>query len=167
MINRAVLTGRLTADPELRSTNTGVNVTRFTIAVDKQARAGEKPQANFIDIVAWRQTAEFVCRYFHKGSMIGIDGTIDTNRYEDRNGNKRTSFEIIAEKVSFCGSKSQNDNNTDNRQQSKQTAANARNNARDQKNARNNAQNARQTRPNYNNYDNDCWWEDEEPPYGH
>ena len=178
MINSAILMGRLTADPELRSTNTGINVTRFTIAVDKRTRAGEERQANFFNIVAWRQTAEFVCRYFQKGSMIAVRGPIDTNRYEDRDGNKRTSFEIVADEVSFCGSKAEGDKNTDNRQKGVQAATNAHNNARDPKNAQNarrNAQSNKDTQKNArysdsredDSYDvNDCWWEDE-PPYGY
>ena len=108
MINTAILMGRLTADPELRTTNTGVAVTRFAVAVDRRfQRAGEDRQADFINVVAWRQTAEFVSRYFHKGSMIAVRGSIQTNRYEDRDGNKRTSFEVVADEVSFCGSKAE------------------------------------------------------------
>lgn len=109
MLNCAVLMGRLVADPELRTTNTGVSVTSFTIAVDKNfVRQGEDRQADFIDIVAWRNTAEFVCKYFHKGSMIAVQGSIQTRNYEDKSGNKRKSTEIIADNVSFCGAKSEN-----------------------------------------------------------
>jgi len=106
MLNCAVIMGRLTADPELRTTNTGLSVTSFTVAVDRSfVKAGEERQADFINVVAWRNTAEFVTRYFHKGSMIAVQGPIQTRNYEDKQGNKRTAFEIVASDVSFCGSK--------------------------------------------------------------
>ncbi len=109
MINCAVIMGRLAADPELRQTQTGVYVTSFAVAVDRSfVRQGEERQADFIDVVAWRQTAEFVTKYFQKGSMIAISGTIQTRSYEDKNGNKRKAFEIVADNVSFCGSKNEN-----------------------------------------------------------
>lgn len=109
MLNNAVIMGRLTADPELKTTNNGNNVTSFTVAVD---RAFHRDQTDFINVVAWRQTAEFVTRYFHKGSMIAVQGSIQTRKYQDRNGNSRTAFEIVADQVSFCGSK--NESNTGN-----------------------------------------------------
>ena len=91
MINNVVLMGRLVATPELRSTGTGVSVASFTIAVDRAyAKQGEQRQADFIDCVAWRNTAEFITRYFQKGSMIAITGNIQTRTYEDKNGIKRT-----------------------------------------------------------------------------
>lgn len=106
MLNVAVITGRLTADPEVRSTPSGVSVCRFTVAVDrKYTKEGEQRQADFIDILAWRQTAEFVGKYFQKGQMIAIQGSIQTGSYE-KDGIKRRTFEIVAENVSFCGSKS-------------------------------------------------------------
>lgn len=108
MLNSVVLMGRLVADPELKTTSTGVNVTSFSIAVDRDyARQGEARQADFINIVAWRSTADFITKYFRKGQMIAIQGSIQTRSYEDRNGNKRTAFEVIADKVNFCGSKSE------------------------------------------------------------
>lgn len=111
MLNCAVIMGRLTADPELRTTNTGISVTSFTVAVDRSfVRAGEQRQADFINVVAWRQTADFVTRYFHKGSMIALQGSIQTRNYEDKNGNKRTAVEIVASEVSFCGGKNENNN---------------------------------------------------------
>lgn len=107
MINCAVIMGRLVADPELRTTATGVSVTSFCVAVDRSyVKPGEERQADFINVVAWRQTADFVTRYFHKGSMIAVQGSIQTRSYEDKNGAKRTAVEIIADNVSFCGSKS-------------------------------------------------------------
>ncbi len=107
MLNCAVIMGRLTADPELRQTPSGVSVTRFTVAVDRgYVKAGEERKADFINVVAWRQTAEFVTRYFSKGSMIAVQGSIQTGSYE-KDGVKRSTFEIIADNVSFCGSKNE------------------------------------------------------------
>ena len=108
MVNCAVIMGRLVADPELRTTSNGISVTSFAVAVDRGfVRQGEERQADFIDIIAWRQQAEFICKYFRKGSMIAIQGKIQTRTYEDRNGNKRKAVEIVADNVSFCGSKSE------------------------------------------------------------
>ncbi|MCR5522106.1 MAG: single-stranded DNA-binding protein [Clostridia bacterium] len=111
MLNCAAIMGRLTADPELHTTNTGISVTSFTVAVDRNfVRQGEERQADFVDVVAWRQTAEFICKYFHKGSMIAVQGSIQTGNYEDRNGNKRKRTEISADNVSFCGSRNDSGN---------------------------------------------------------
>ena len=108
MLNCAVIMGRLTADPELRQTPNGVAVTTFTVAVDRGfIRQGEERKADFINVVAWRQTAEFVSRYFTKGSMIAVQGSIQTRTYDDKNGLKRYVVEIVADNVSFCGSKSE------------------------------------------------------------
>ncbi len=106
MLNVAVIMGRLVADPELRHTPNDIAVTSFTVAVDRAyARQGTERQADFIDVVAWRQQAEFVCRYFTKGQMIAVTGSIQTRTYEDRQGNKRKAVEIQADRVSFTGSK--------------------------------------------------------------
>lgn len=105
MFNLVVLTGRLTADPELKTTPTGVSVTTFSIAVSRRYKAGEENQADFINIVAWRQTAEFITKYFQKGSMIGIEGSIQTRRYTDKDGKTRNVFEVIANNVQFVESK--------------------------------------------------------------
>lgn len=107
MVNSAVIMGRLTADPELRTTNSGLSVTSFTVAVD---RAYDREKTDFINVTAWRQTADFVTKFFRKGSMIAIQGHIETRNYEDKNGNKRTAVEIIADNVSFCGDKANKDN---------------------------------------------------------
>ncbi len=116
MINCAVIMGRLTADPELRTTSNGISVTSFTVAVDRSyVRAGEERQADFINVTAWRQTADFVTRYFRKGSMIAVQGSIQTRSYEDKNGNKRTATEIIADNVSFCGSRNSDNAGQQNR----------------------------------------------------
>ena len=108
MLNCVTLMGRLTADPEVRTTTTGKSVCTFSIAVDRSfARAGEQRQTDFITIVAWENQANFISRYFSKGSMIAIQGSIQTRAYEDKSGNKRTAFEVIAREVSFCGSKAE------------------------------------------------------------
>ena len=104
MFNIVILTGRLTADPELKTTPSNISVTSFSIAVNRRYRAGEE-QADFINIVAWRQTAEFICKYFKKGSMIGIEGSIQTRKYTDRNGNNRTAFEVVANNAQFVEAK--------------------------------------------------------------
>ena len=110
MLNCAVVMGRLVADPEVRQTPSGVSVCRFTVAVDRSyVKQGEQRQADFIDILAWRQTAEFVGKYFQKGSMIAVQGSIQTGSYE-KDGIKRRTFEIVADNVSFCGSKSEGGN---------------------------------------------------------
>lgn len=105
MFNLVVLTGRLTADPELKTTPNGISVTSFSIAVSRRYRSGETAETDFINIVAWRQSAEFVCKYFTKGSMIGIEGSIQTRKYTDKNGNNRTAFEVVANNVQFVESK--------------------------------------------------------------
>lgn len=108
MLNCAIIMGRLTADPELRTTTNGTSVTSFTVAVDRAyQKSGEERQTDFINVVAWRQTAEFVTRYFHKGSMIAVQGSIQTRNYEDKNGQKRTAVDVVADNVSFCGSKAE------------------------------------------------------------
>ena len=108
MINVAVIMGRLTADPELKTTPNGVSVTTFTVAVDRNyAPQGQERKTDFINVVAWRQTAEFVTKWFRKGQMIAVQGSIQTRNYEDRKGNKRTAVEIVADQVSFTGSKAE------------------------------------------------------------
>ena len=102
MLNRAILMGRLVADPELRQTPNGVSVTAFRIAVN---RTYNRELTDWIDIVAWRQQAEFVSKYFQKGSMIVVEGSIQTRNYEDKNGNKRTAVEVVADQVHFAESK--------------------------------------------------------------
>lgn len=108
MLNVAIIMGRLTADPELRTTPSGVTVVRFRVAVDRRfQKQGAEKQTDFINVVAWRQNAEFVSRYFQRGSMIAVRGSIRMDNYEDKDGNKRTSFEVVADEVSFCGSKAE------------------------------------------------------------
>lgn len=107
MFNTVILTGRLTANPELRKTTTGVSVVSFTIAND--TGYGDNKKTNFINIVAWRQTAEFVVNYFLKGHLIGIEGSIQTRKYTDKDGNNRTVFEVVANNVQFVEGKKNND----------------------------------------------------------
>ena len=108
MINTVALMGRLTYEPELKTTTSGVSVLRFQIACDRNyQRSGTERQADFIDCVAWRQTAEFISRYFHKGSMIAVDGSIQTSNYTDKNGENRKSVEVVINNASFCGSKAE------------------------------------------------------------
>lgn len=108
-MNNVSLIGRLTADPELRTTQSGLSVTRFNIAVDRQftKEDGEK-QTDFISIQAWRKTAEFICKYFSKGQKIALTGAIQTGSYTDKDGNKRYTFDVIANNVEFCEPKKEN-----------------------------------------------------------
>lgn len=106
MLNVIALMGRLVADPELRHTPNGIATCTFRIAVERSfVRQGEERKADFIDIVVWRQTAEFVCRYFHKGNMIAVNGSLQTRSYEDKTGVKRTAYEVLADNVHFAESK--------------------------------------------------------------
>ena len=106
MLNAVAIMGRLVADPELRTTPAGANVCQFRIACDRDfAKQGAQRQADFIDIVAWRSQADFVSRYFQKGSLIAIKGRVQTNSYKDKNGNNRTSVAVVADTINFAGSK--------------------------------------------------------------
>ncbi len=100
-MNKVVLLGRLAADPELRQTGNGISVTSFTIAVDRQYSKGADRQTDWIDIVAWRNTAEFVCKYFQKGSPIIVEGSLQTRLWEDKAGQKRKSVEVQADNIEF------------------------------------------------------------------
>ena len=104
MLNVVALMGRLTADPELRYTQgSNIPVTTFTLAVDRSyVKQGTERQADFIDIVAWRSTAEFVSRYFRKGQLVAVQGSIQTRSYEDKQGIKRKAFEIVDDSVHFA-----------------------------------------------------------------
>lgn len=106
MLNHVVLMGRLTADPELRTTPNGTSCCSFTLAVERNYSAkGEERQTDFIRIVAWRNTAEFIGKYFEKGQLIALEGSIQTRQYKDKQGNNRTAFEVIAQSVYFAESK--------------------------------------------------------------
>ncbi|HPR39829.1 MAG TPA: single-stranded DNA-binding protein [Oscillospiraceae bacterium] len=100
-MNRVVLLGRLAADPELRTTGTGISVCSFTIAVDRPYTKASERQTDWIDIVAWRNTAEFICKYFQKGKPIIIEGTLQTRNWEDKSGQKRKSVEVVADNAEF------------------------------------------------------------------
>lgn len=107
MLNKAILNGRLTKAPELKQTNSGKSVCGFTIAVD---RSRDREKTDFVPIVVWGKTAEFVNQWFGKGDLITIVGRIEVRNYEDKNGNKRTATEVIAEEALFGGSKSSTGN---------------------------------------------------------
>ncbi len=104
MLNRVILMGRLVSDPELKNTTSGISVTSFRIAVDRSyVKAGAERQADFFDIVAWRNTAEFVCRNFSKGALIAVDGQLQSRQYQAKDGTNRTVVEVVADNVSFTG----------------------------------------------------------------
>ncbi len=105
MLNCVTLIGRLTAEPELKTTTSGKEVCAFTIAVDRSYSPDGKRKTDFINIVAWQNNAKFVADYFRKGQMIALVGAIQTRTYEDKKGVKRTITEVVAKEVSFCGSK--------------------------------------------------------------
>lgn len=108
MLNRAIIMGRITANPELRQTQGGVSVLSFTVAVDRRfTNPNGERQADFIYCVAWRHTAEFISKYFVKGQMIAIDGVLQSRNYVDKNGNNRSVIEVVVENASFCGSKAE------------------------------------------------------------
>jgi single-strand DNA-binding protein len=109
-MNSVNLTGRLVANPELKTTDSGIEVTNFRIAVNKDyAKKGEERKADFFEIVAWRQTAVFVCRYFHKGDGIGVVGKLQTRTYQAKDGTNRYVVEVVADNVEFPLSNSKTD----------------------------------------------------------
>ncbi|MBP3359520.1 MAG: single-stranded DNA-binding protein [Clostridia bacterium] len=103
-MNKAILMGRLTRDPEMRQTQSGVSVANFSIAINRRF---QKDQTDFINCIAWRQTAEFVCKWFQKGSMIAVVGSIQTRRYTDSEGKERTATEVVADEAYFTGSRAE------------------------------------------------------------
>ena len=106
MLNHIVIMGRLTRDPELRRTNSGTSVASFTVAVDRDfAQDGQEKETDFIDCVAWRQTGEFVSKYFAKGRMIVVSGRLQIRSWTDKDGNKRRSAEIVVDHAYFADSK--------------------------------------------------------------
>ena len=105
MLNTCILMGRLTADPELRTTQSGKSVASFSLAVDRDFQQNGEKQADFISVVAWGKTAEFIDKYFHKGRMIALQGRLQARTYKDREGNNRKVVEVIADKVRFTGEK--------------------------------------------------------------
>ena len=119
-LNKWIGYGRLTKDPDFRQTTSGVAVCRFTIAIDRRRNKDGENQTDFIECVAWRQTAEFVSRYFTKGKAIIVEGTLQNNNYEDKNGVKHYSYVVLAENVSFGESK--NSQSTQHNTQAEQNA---------------------------------------------
>lgn len=112
MLNVVAIMGRLVADPELRTTTQGNSVCSFRIACDRSyVQQGQERQADFIDVVAWRQQADFVSKYFQRGSLIAVEGSLQTRQYQDKNGNKRTAVEVVANNISFAGAKRQDAQN--------------------------------------------------------
>lgn len=112
MLNVVAIMGRLVADPVLRTTTQGNSVCSFRIACDRSyVQQGQERQADFIDVVAWRQQADFVSKYFQKGSMIAVEGSLQTRQYQDKQGSKRTAVEVVANNISFAGAKRQDGQN--------------------------------------------------------
>ena len=104
MLNVVAIIGRMVKDPELKTTNSGKSVCSFRIANDSGYKdASGQNQTNWLDVTAWGKTAEFVCKYFPKGSLIAIDGRLQSRSYQDKNGQNRTAVEIVAQNVNFCG----------------------------------------------------------------
>lgn len=112
MYNKAILIGRLCNDPEMKTTPSGISVATFRIAVSRHMK---DKKTDFLNIVCWRQTAEFVCNYFHKGDSIGVEGQIQSRDYTDKQGNKRHAVEIVADCVFFVSGKPNNDSNVNTR----------------------------------------------------
>ena len=108
--NKVILMGRLTSDPELKQSQNGVSVTSFNIAVDR--KYGEEKQADFFTIKAWRSTAEFICKYFNKGSAILVVGELQNRSWTDKEGNKRYATEVVASEACFCESKKNSEGNS-------------------------------------------------------
>lgn len=106
MINNVTLMGRLTAAPELKKTQSGTSVISFCVAVDRNyQKQGTERETDFINCVAWRNTAEFIAKWFNKGDMIAVTGEIQTRKYTDKNGNNRVAVEVVIGQASFCGGK--------------------------------------------------------------
>ncbi len=105
MLNKVILMGRLVKDPELKYTPSNVAVVSFTVAVDRRYQKQDEKQADFINVVAWRNTAEFVSKWFRKGQMIALCGSIQTRTWDDNDGNRHYVTEVVADEVSFCGGK--------------------------------------------------------------
>ena len=108
MLNKCFLLGRMTKDPEIRRTNGGTAVTSFTLAVDRDFKTNGKKETDFIEVVAWRNTAEFVSKYFSKGRMAIVEGRLQIRDWTDKNGNKRRTAEVVADNVYFGDSKREN-----------------------------------------------------------
>lgn len=109
MFNKVILVGRMTADPEIKTTPKGTSTCSFSVACDRQFKDKDgNRKSDFIPCVAWRSLAEFIVKYFQKGSPIGIEGSLETRTYTDKNGNKRTAYEVNADRAFFVGGKEKN-----------------------------------------------------------
>lgn len=112
MLNKVILMGRMVSDPELKTTTSNLSVASFSVAVERNyVKQGSERETDFINVVAWRQTAEFVCKYFSKGQLIALDGTLQTRSYKDRDGNNRYITEVVTDNVYFTGDR-KNDNSS-------------------------------------------------------
>lgn len=111
MLNTVTLMGRLTAEPDYRTTQSGVALARFTLAVERDYQQNGEKQTDFIDITAWRSTADFVSKYFRKGQLVAVNGSLQTDTYTDKDGNKRKSWSVQAQHVYFAESKRDNSPN--------------------------------------------------------
>lgn len=119
-MNSINLLGRITGDPELKKTPSDVSVTSFTVAVERNfadKNTGKKP-VDFINVVAWRGTADLICKYVKKGSLIGITGSLQARKYEDKDGNKRTAYEVVAENIYFTGKGNSNNEKSETKEAS-------------------------------------------------
>lgn len=116
MLNSCNFTGRLTADPELRTTQNEIPVVGFNMAVQRNYKVADEYPTDFLNFVAWRGTAEFICNNFHKGKLMTVEGSLETRKYTDRDGNNRTAYEIKVDRAHFCESAGsrQNNNNGNN-----------------------------------------------------
>lgn len=124
MLNSTILEGRLTRDPELRKTQSGIAVATFTVACDRPRKKDAEQQADFINVVAWRQSAEFLSNYFHKGDAVQVQGRIQTRTYDDKNGNKVFVTEVVAYNINFPLT-SKNGGNSSNSSTNRSTAQNS------------------------------------------
>ena len=121
MLNKIIIMGRLVADPELRQTASNISNVKFTVAVDRNyTPQGQEKQTDFISVVAWRQTAEFINKYFEKGSMIVVEGSLQTGSFTDKNGVKRYTTDVIADQVYFAESKKNSEKPQQNSSQDKE-----------------------------------------------
>ena len=109
-MNKVLLVGRLTAKPELKYTNSNVPYTRFSVAVDGVPTANGERRTDFINTIAWRKQAENICQYLNKGSLVSVEGRLQTGSYDDKDGNKRYTMDVVADSVQFLESKSQSQN---------------------------------------------------------
>jgi len=117
-INKVILVGRLTKDPELKKTNSDLSFVRFTVATDRRVGQGKDPVTDFIDCEVWGAMAESLAKYTQKGALIGVEGSIQVNKYQDKDGNTRYSTRVRADAVHFLGSKNSSENNSSSYQSS-------------------------------------------------